>query len=84
MFDNFENDFEECEESQKTCYKITNLINNGLNNLSVDALEVIKERHRLLIEQQIFWRLRGDKGRCLYDLKDYANWLDNFIKTHEY
>ena len=59
------------------------LINDCLGNLSGEHLEVVKARHRDLINQQIFWCIEKNWDRLLYDLRDYANWLLEYIAEAE-
>jgi len=62
---------------------ISILINDCLGNLSEDQLLEIKESHRLLLEQQIFWTIQENYDRFLYELRAYGNWLCDYIADAE-
>jgi len=62
---------------------ISILINDCLGNLSKDQLLEIKESHRLLLEQQVFWTIQENYDRFLYELRAYGNWLCDYIADAE-
>jgi hypothetical protein len=70
----------EIENAQK---RVGHLIENCLSNLSVEQLEVVQERHGILLSQQMFWLSRDNSKRFLYDLKDYGIWLCDYIADAE-
>ena len=66
-------------EIQKTTEEISFLINNRLDKLSEYQLLKVKDSHRTLMEQQIFWIFQEDYDRFLYELKSYRDWLCDYI-----
>lgn len=70
----------EIKQAQKS---IGFLIDNCLQNFSVEQLEKVKERHSMLIEQQMFWIQQDNIERFYYDLKEYGIWLCDFIADVE-
>lgn len=62
---------------------ISHLMDNCLDDLSVEELEEVKLRHRELLNYQIFWTMQSNWDRFLYELRLYANWLLNFIAESE-
>ena len=62
---------------------IAHLIDNCLANFSVEQLEVVKGRHKTLLEQQMFWVAQDNIQRFHYDLKEYGMWLCNYIADVE-
>jgi hypothetical protein len=73
----------ECKEIREAIKNISVLLNDGLENLDAEALEVVKQRHSLLLEQYFFWVLQDNNARCIKDLYEYANWLCDFIAEEE-
>ena len=71
------------EQITRATMAITHLMDNCLDNLSVEELEKIKLRHRELLNYQIFWTMEKNWGRFLYELRLYANWLLEFISESE-
>ena len=67
----------------KVTKEIASLINNRLDKLSEYQLLKVKDSHRILMEQQIFWVLQEDYNRFLYELRSYRDWLKNFIEDSE-
>tara|TARA_B100000902_G_scaffold141009_1_gene138913 strand:+ start:3134 stop:3400 length:267 start_codon:yes stop_codon:yes gene_type:complete len=62
---------------------IAHLINNCLANFSVEQLEVVKARHNILMQQQMFWVMQDNMERFYYDLKEYGVWLCDYIADIE-
>ena len=62
---------------------ISLLIDDCLDNMSVKGMEEIKSRHELMLKQSIFWTSQGNYDRFLKDLREYANWLCDFIADAE-
>ena len=61
-----------------------NLMYDNLGDeMTIEDLENIQSRHQTLIEQSIFWLAQDNKERYIYDLKDFANWLFNFLGWEE-
>ena len=71
------------KEIVKAQKAISHLIDNCLQNFSVEQLEVVKARHNMLIQQQMFWVTQDNLQRFYYDLKDYGNWLCDYIADVE-
>jgi len=71
------------EEIVRATNAISLLINDCLGNLNKEQLLEIKESHRILMEQQIFWIFQEDYNRFLYELRDYGNWLCDYIADAE-
>ena len=72
---------------EKTMNAINMMYENIGDDMSVQQLEEIRDRHQTLIEQSVFWLAQDNKDRYLYDLKDFANWLLKFLqwdKNDEY
>tara|TARA_B100000085_G_scaffold226779_1_gene212544 strand:- start:450 stop:710 length:261 start_codon:yes stop_codon:yes gene_type:complete len=70
----------EIKQAQKS---ISFLIDNCLQNFSVEQLEKVKDRHSMLIKQQMFWIQQDNIERFYYDLKEYGIWLCDFIADVE-
>ncbi len=62
---------------------ISLLIDEGLGKMNIDQMEEIKLRHKLLVEQQMFWMAQGNYIRFHKDLKEYGNWLCDYIADVE-
>ena len=65
---------------EKTMQAINLMYENIGDDMSVEQLEEIKNRHQTLIDQSVFWLAQDNKERYLYDLKDFANWLFKYLK----
>ena len=70
----------EIQEAQKA---IAHLIDNCLGNFSEEQLIKVKNRHKMLIKQQMFWLMQDNKERFYYDLKEYGVWLCDYIADVE-
>ena len=68
---------------EKTMNAINLMYENIGDDMSVQQLEEIRDRHQTLIEQSAFWLTQDNKDRYLYDLKDFANWLFKFLQWHK-
>tara|TARA_R110002167_G_C12334013_1_gene620463 strand:+ start:152 stop:409 length:258 start_codon:yes stop_codon:yes gene_type:complete len=68
---------------ERATVAISHLIENSLGNLNIEQMEIIKNRHKLLLDQQIFWISQSDPNRFAKDLMEYANWLCDFIGDAE-
>jgi hypothetical protein len=71
------------EEIKQVTKAISLLINDCLGNFNEEQLLEVKSRHRLLIEQQVFWITQNNYNRFFRDLKEYANWLCDFVAEVE-
>ena len=65
---------------EKTMQAINLMYENIGDDMSVEQLEEIKNRHETLIEQSAFWLSQDNQERYLYDLKDFATWLFKYLK----
>ena len=75
------------DQIQNTMDAINLMYENIGDEMSVEQLETIRDRHQTLIEQSIFWLDQDNKSRYIYDLRDFANWLFKYIqwdKNDEY
>lgn len=79
MFDQFEYE----KRIQKTIQVINLMYENIGDELSVEQLEKVQFRHQLLINQAQFWLTQDNQDRFLYDLKDFGNWLLNYLGWEE-
>ncbi len=67
------------ERVKKTMQAIDLMYENIGDELSVEQLEKVQFRHQLLIDQAQFWLTQDNQDRFLYDLKDFGNWLLNYL-----
>ena len=77
------NQFEYEKRIQKTIQAIDLMYENIGDELSVEQLEKVQFRHQLLIDQAQFWLSQDNQDRFLYDLKDFGNWLLNYLGWEE-
>jgi hypothetical protein len=71
------------DEVERATHAISHLIENRLGNLNIDQMEIIKNRHEILVNQQAFWISQSNSDRFMKDLLEYANWLCDFIGNAE-
>ena len=62
---------------------ISLLMDDGLGKMSIEQMEEVKDRHKLMLEQQIFWMSQSNYDRFLKDLREYAYWLCDLIADVE-
>ena len=62
---------------------ISLLMDDGLGKMSIEQMEEVKDRHKLMLEQQIFWMSQSNYDRFLKDLREYAYWLGDLIADVE-
>ena len=75
------NMYEEADNRiEKTMQAINLMYENIGDDMSIEQLEEIKNRHETLIEQSAFWLNQDNKERYLYDLKDFATWLFKYLQ----
>ena len=70
----------EDQQIEDTMNAINLMYENIGDEMSVEQLETIRDRHQTLIEQSIFWLQSNNKTRYIYDLRDFANWLFKYIQ----
>ena len=68
------------DQIQNTMDAINLMYENIGDEMSVEQLEKIRDRHQTLIEQSIFWLDQDNQTRYIYDLKDFANWLFKYLQ----
>lgn len=78
----FDEDYQDLK-IKKTMQAINLMYDNLGDEMTIEDLENIQSRHETLIEQSIFWLSQDNKERYIYDLKDFANWLFNFLGWEE-
>ena len=59
------------------------LIDDGLSKMSIEQMEEVRSRHKLMLEQSIFWMSQGNYNRFFKDLREYGNWLLDYIAEAE-
>ena len=70
----------EDQQIEDTMNAINLMYENIGDEMSVEQLETIRDRHQTLIEQSIFWLDQDNQTRYIYDLKDFATWLFKYLK----
>jgi small-conductance mechanosensitive channel len=70
----------EDQQIEDTMNAINLMYENIGDEMSVEQLETIRDRHQTLIEQSIFWLDQENPTRYIYDLRDFANWLFKYIQ----
>ena len=70
----------EDQQIEDTMNAINLMYDNIGDEMSVEQLETIRDRHQTLIEQSIFWLDQDNPTRYIYDLRDFANWLFKYIQ----
>ena len=70
----------EDQQIEDTMNAINLMYENIGDEMSVEQLETIRDRHQTLIEQSIFWLDQDNPTRYLYDLKDFATWLFKYLQ----
>ena len=80
MSDNQERYYGEIQELKD---KLTHLLENCLGNMEIKDMEQISSRMKVLMKQGLFW-LRGvNPQRFAYDMREFVNWLIEFIADKE-
>jgi len=72
--------YNEDQQIEDTMNAINLMYENIGDEMSVEQLETIRDRHQTLIEQSIFWLDQDNPTRYIYDLRDFANWLFKYIQ----
>lgn len=70
-------------EISESLKRVSHLIDNCLINFSIEQLEIVKARHNILLQQQMFWVAQDNLQRFHYDLKEYGMWLCDYIADVE-
>jgi len=70
----------EDQQIEDTMNAINLMYENIGDEMSVEQLETIRDRHQTLIEQSIFWLDQDNPTRYIYDLRDFANWLFKYLQ----
>lgn len=71
--------YNEEEQIKNTMNAINLMYENIGDEMSVEQLETIRNRHETLIEQSAFWLRQDNSSRYIYDLKDFATWLFKYL-----
>ena len=71
------------EEVEKYTTSLHLLIDKCITNLGEDDLFQIKEKMELLVEQGLFWQKEENTKRYLYDLREFLNWLCDFLEKKD-
>ena len=71
--------YNEEEQIKNTMNAINLMYENIGDEMSIEQLETISNRHQTLIEQSAFWLAQGNSSRYIYDLKDFATWLFKYL-----
>tara|TARA_B100001093_G_scaffold347651_1_gene332297 strand:- start:24982 stop:25245 length:264 start_codon:yes stop_codon:yes gene_type:complete len=80
MFDKWQSDD---LEINKLVENVSHLINNCLQILDENDLIIVQKRMNSLLNNGFFWMRQDNRERFYYDLKDFANWLCDFIAEKE-
>tara|TARA_Y100000310_G_scaffold314965_1_gene364968 strand:+ start:302 stop:568 length:267 start_codon:yes stop_codon:yes gene_type:complete len=72
--ENFDN-----EEIVILTRNLNHLVENCLSNFDVEQMEVVQGRMKDLMEQSLFWMEKNNSKRFAYDLRDFLNWLCDYI-----
>ena len=70
----------EDQQIEDTMNAINLMYENIGDEMSVEQLETIRDRHETLISQSIFWLQSNNQSRYLYDLRDFASWLFKYLQ----
>jgi|TARA_R110000824_G_scaffold268918_1_gene457518 hypothetical protein len=76
--ENFDN-----EEIVVLTRNLNDLVENCLSNFDIGEMEVVQGRMKDLIEQSFFWLKKNNSKRFAYDLRDFLNWLRDYIVNVE-
>ena len=71
------------EEIQELKHTLTHLIDNCLNQMALEDMEKISSRMKELLTQGMFWLKQDNAKRFVYDLREFTNWLAEFIADKE-
>jgi hypothetical protein len=80
MSDNQERYYGEIQELKD---KLTHLLENCLGNMAIKDMEQISSRMKVLMKQGIFWIKAENPQRFAYDMREFVNWLIEFIADKE-
>jgi len=70
-------------EIQELKYALTHLVENSLGNMGIKEMDIITSRMRGLLNQGLFWIKQENSKRFVYDLREFTNWLTEFIADKE-
>ena len=80
MGNNHERHYDEIQELKHT---LTHLLENCLDNMEIKEMETISSRMKDLMSQGMFWLKQENAKRFVYDLREFTNWLAEFIADKE-
>jgi hypothetical protein len=63
--------------------KLSHLVENCLGAMEAKDMAQISSRMKGLLQQGIFWIKAENPQRFAYDLRDFTNWLMEFIADKE-
>ena len=63
--------------------KLTHLLENCVGNMGIKEMEQISSRMKTLMRQGLFWLKAENPQRFAYDLREFTNWLMEFIADKE-
>mgnify|MGYP001120882157 CR=1 FL=1 len=63
--------------------KLTHLLENSMGNMDIEAMQMISSRMKDLLRQGLFWIKEENTKRFAYDLREFVNWLIEFIADKE-
>ena len=87
-------EFNDFSEKEKYSLIITDLVKdmsdliqecreNKYNIYNKKDLQLIEKRMVILLDQGMFWLMRENQQRYVYDLNDFISWLCEFMETRE-
>tara|TARA_B100001939_G_C16630000_1_gene483038 strand:+ start:131 stop:388 length:258 start_codon:yes stop_codon:yes gene_type:complete len=71
------------EEINKLVNNVSHLVDNCLKKLEPKDLIIVQKRMKSFLNNALFWMSKDNRERFYYDLKDFANWLCDFIAEKE-
>ena len=70
-------------EIQELKNKLSHLVENCLGKMEIKEMEQISHRMKTLMLQGLFWIKSENPQRFAYDLREFTNWLIEFIADKE-
>ena len=70
-------------EIQELKEVLTHLVENCLGKMEIKEMEQITSRMKSLMQQGMFWIKEEHPQRFAYDLREFTNWLMEFIADKE-
>lgn len=82
-FEEWAKNDKDSKEIVKIMQAIHILMDGCTHNLTTSQLETIQKEMKLSIKQCIFWQKENNRQRFIYDLREFATWLADFISDAE-